>query len=407
VKIGVISQWYAPEPAFIPSNLAVSLAARGHEVRVLTGFPHYPAGSVYPGYRQRWRGREDRDGVALRRVPAFASHDESALRRAATYLSFAATSALAAPRFLAGVDVVYVYLTPATAYAAAGLLRLLRRTPTVVHVQDLWPESVTQASFAPRGLAGRLVHRGLTAAMRHVYGSAAGIAVIAPSMRDIVVARGADPHRVRVVLNWTDEALFHPVATSPEARRAIGHRNRCTIMYAGSMGPFQNVEDSVRAAAAVSDVDLVLIGSGTQESAAQDLAATLGAGNVRFLGRREPHEMAALYGAADYQLVTLKDLPIFRGTIPSKLQAALAAGSPVVVSVPGDCADIVRRDRIGLACPPEDWRALAAQFRAAATIPAADRDAMARRARDAYQARMSKRAGVDQLEDLLFEAGNG
>lgn len=406
MKIGIISQWYAPEPAFIPSNLASALASRGHEVRVVTGFPNYPSGVVYPGYRQRWSSCASADGVSVRRVPVFPSHDLSAVRRAATYLSFAATSALAAVRFLAGVDVVYVYLTPATAYAAAGLLRLLRRTPTVVHVQDLWPESVTQSALAPRGTAGRIIHRGLSAAMSYVYGSAAGIAVIAPSMRDLVVARGADPHRVRVVLNWADESLFHPVDATAESREAIGRRDRCTIMYAGSMGPFQNVEDSVRAAAAVSDVDLVLIGSGTQEAAAQELAATLGAHNVRFLGRREPQQMAALYGAADYQLVTLKDLPIFRGTIPSKLQAALAAGSPVVVSVPGDCADLVRRDRIGLACPPEDWRALATQFRAAAAMPDADRVAMARRARVAYQARMSQRAGVDQLEDLLFEAGH-
>ena len=131
---------------------------------------------------------------------------------------------------------------------------------------------------------------------------------------------------------------------------------------------------------------------------------SLGATNIRFLGRRPVSEMAALYGAADYQLVTLRDLPIFRGTIPSKLQAALSCGSPVVVSVPGDCAALVENNGVGFACPPDDWRLLAERFRQAAKLPAAERAEMGRRAREVYQAQMSRQAGIDQLEDLLTRA---
>jgi colanic acid biosynthesis glycosyl transferase WcaI len=407
VRIGVVSQWYPPEPAYLPSNVAEELAARGHEVRVLTGFPNYPDGRLYPGYRQRWGHRSVAGGVTTRRVPVYPSHDASGVRRAANYLSFAATSAVAAVRFLAEVDVLYVYLTPATVFAAPALLHALRRIPSVIHVQDVWPESVTCSSMAPRGLAGRLTGRALHTAMRWMYRCAASIAVIAPSMRELVIERGASAAKVRVVLNWADEDLFHPVGPTDAARGQIGHRDRCTIMYAGAMGPFQNIADSVRAAAAVEhtgQVDLVLVGSGVEEAPARALSNELGATNVRFLGRRPASEMAALYGAADYQLVTLRDLPIFRGTIPSKLPAALSCGSPVVVSVPGDCADLVERGGLGLACPPDDWRALADRFLAAAAVSRVDRAEMARRAGESYRAEMSKRAGVDRLADMLAEA---
>jgi glycosyltransferase involved in cell wall biosynthesis len=243
--------------------------------------------------------------------------------------------------------------------------------------------------------------------MRRMYREAASIAVIAPSMRDLIVARGADPAKVRVVLNWTDESLFRPVGVSESARREIGHRGRCTVMYAGNIGPFQDIAGAVRAAAAVEPsgrVDLVLVGSGLEEGATRALAAQLGAENIRFLGRRDPSAMAALYGAADYQLISLRDLPIFRGAIPSKLQAALSCGSPVVVSAPGDSAQIVERNRVGLACPPEDWPALADSFLRAAALPADDRAEMGRRARQSYLAQMSRRAGVDELEDMLASA---
>ena len=82
MKIGIVSQWYPPEPTYIPGDLARALAARGHRVRVLTGFPNYPTGTLYPGYRQRWNDTSVVDGVTVRRVPLYPSHDHSGTRRA-------------------------------------------------------------------------------------------------------------------------------------------------------------------------------------------------------------------------------------------------------------------------------------------------------------------------------------
>jgi colanic acid biosynthesis glycosyl transferase WcaI len=404
VKVGVISQWYPPEPVCIPENLSRELVARGHRVRVLTGFPNYPSGELYPGYRQGWNTSSMIDGVTVRRVPEYCSHDDNPLRRMGNYLSYAASSSLAAAGYLRGADVLYVYLTPATVFAAPALLRALRGVPVVVHMQDVWPEAVTCSSLAPGGLAGRLVGGALHTAMRVLYRMATSIVVIAPAMRDLVVARGADPARVHTVLNWADEALFRPAEATPSDRARIGRRDRCTIMYAGTMGPFQNLEDSIRAAAAVPDVDLVFVGSGIAESAARDLTTELGAGNVRFVGRRPMSEMAALYAAADYQLITLRDLPVFRGVIPSKLPAALSCGSPVVVSAPGDGAALVEAHRAGLASPPGDWRSLADRFGRAAAVSAPERAAMGGRALDCYRTTMSQQAGIGQLETILREA---
>jgi glycosyltransferase involved in cell wall biosynthesis len=405
VRIGIVSYFYPPEPAFIPGSLAEELAARGHEVRVLTGFPIYPGGQVYPGWRQRWNDQTTSDGLTVRRVPRYPSHDASAVRRIASYLSFATSSTLAAVRYLAGVDALYVYHPPATSFAAAALLRPLCRIPVVLHVQDIWPESVTASGMTPGGAAGRLLHKGLAATMRHMYRAATGIAVIAPSMGATVVARGADAAKVRVVLNWTDERIFRPARASRAARLAIGHRGRCTVMHAGNIGPFQRIDTAIRAAAAVrGQLDLVLVGSGTEEQHVRRLATDLHATNVRFVGRRSPDEMADLYGAADYQLVMLRDLPALRGTVPSKLPAALSCGSPVLVSAAGDAAQLVDVAGAGLSCPPEDWRALADRFALAAMIPPGARAAMARRARESYLQRMSMRAGVDQLEEMLREA---
>lgn len=407
MRVAVVSQWYPPEPAFVPGELAGELAARGHHVRVLTTFPSYPTGRTYPGYRQRWKVRETTGRLTVRRVPAYPSHSDSALGRVVSYASFAVTSGAAALGYLRDVDAVYVYHPPVTAFAAA-LLPHLRGVPVLLHVQDMWPESVTASSIGPTGRAGRLVDRALAAAMRRAYRAATGIVALAPGMAELVIARGADPAAVRVVPNWTDERLFRPVEATEAARAAIGHRGRCTVMFAGNLGPFQRVATAVRAAATLADrLDLVFVGSGTEEAAARRLAADLGAGNVRFLGRRPPEQMADLYAAADFQLLTLRDLPALRGTVPSKLPAALACGVPVIVSAGGDVADLVASTGVGLQCPAEDWRALAGRLADAAAMPPQRRLALGRRARAVYEESMSLRAGVDQIEEMLVKMSLG
>ncbi|WP_432953643.1 glycosyltransferase family 4 protein [Micromonospora haikouensis] len=399
MRIGILSYHFPPEPAFVPGSLAEQLAARGHEVRVLTGFPDYPGGQVYPGWRQRWRYETRSERLTVRRVPRWSAGDASVRARVAGWLSFAASAGTIGRGHLAGVDVLYVHQLPAATFAAAGLLRLLGAVPTVLHVQDVHPELEAQGA-TPTPWAARVA-----TATRWLYRSADLVAVAAPGMRDLVVAGGADPGRVRLVLNWTDERLFHPAEPTREARRLVRGDGRCVVMHAGTIGARHGLETAVRAAAPLrGTMDLALVGSGPGEERVRRLAAELGTDNVRFVARRSPLEMADLYAAADYQLVMLRDLPELRGTIPGKLQAAFGCAAPVVASAGGDTVEIVERARAGLSCPPEDWATLADRFWLAATIPSAARLEMGRRGREAYLRDMSLRGGVDDVERLLHEA---
>ncbi|MEU4379942.1 glycosyltransferase family 4 protein [Micromonospora echinofusca] len=402
MRVGILSYHFPPEPAFIPGSLAEELAVRGHEVKVLTGFPDYPGGHVYPGWRQRWRHETRSERLTVRRVPRYSAGDGSVRTRMAGHLSFAGSATLTGRSFLADVDALYVHLPPANAFAAAALLRVLGRMPTVVHVQDVWAED------EPLGAEnGRWAAR-IAAAMTRAYRAADRVAVAAPSLRGRVVAAGADPARVRVVLNWTDERIFQPARPSRAARRLVRRDERCVVMHAGTIGARQGLETAVRAAAALDHtVDLVLVGSGADERRVRGLAAELRAENVRFVERRSPPDMPDLYAAADYQLVMLRDLPELRSTLPAKLQAAFSCAAPVVASAGGDTAEMVERARAGLSCPPEDWASLADRFWLAATIPPPARTDMGRRGREAYLREMSMSAGVDRIERLLYEAAAG
>ncbi|SCL27326.1 glycosyltransferase family 4 protein [Micromonospora inyonensis] len=398
MRIGLLTYHFPPEPALLPGTLAEELAARGHEVRVLTGFPHHPGGRVHAGWRQRWWYETHSERLTVRRVPRYAP-DTSPRARLAGQLTFATAAAVAGRRFLAGIDVLHVCQQPAVTLAAAALRRALPGVPVLLHVQDV----------RPRGeLPGEPGGEGTAAVLRRLLRGADAVAVSAPSMRDIVAVAGADPARMRLVLPWADERIFRPVRPSPAARRLVGGTGRCVVMHADAIGERQRLETAVRAAAAVPDrMDLVLVGSGADEPRIRGLVADWGVRNVRFVDGASTVTMADLYAAADYQLVALRDLPELRGVVPATLPAAFSCAVPVIAAAAGDTATMVERARAGLSCPPEDPTALADRFWLAAAIGVEARTGMGQRGREAYQRHMSLRAGVDRIEQLLYDVAAG
>ena len=403
----MITQWYEPETgsAAHPTAIARALAARGHEVKVLTGFPSYPLGRVYDGYRLSPRMHETRDGISVLRVPDSPSHDRSAWRRALSLTSFA-TSATAQVGWLRDTDVCLTYLTPATVGLAAMTLRRLWGVPYALYVQDLWPETVTASGFIGSAGTAARVERLLTRWLSRLYDGADGIAAISPTMAETLAARGARVTPVSIP-NWVDEQIFVPV---PRAGRPHLDERRW-LMYAGGIGEVQALDTALRALALLEDrpdLGLALAGTGVAVPDLQRLAAELRLDDrVRFLGGFPMAEMPALIAEADAQLVSLKDLPLFRGTIPSKLQASMACGAPIVCSVAGDAADVVRRAGCGFTATPGDPESLAAAFRGVADATPADLAAMGSRARSTYVAELGEASGATALEELLEKTASG
>lgn len=405
MRIVIVSQYYAPEPVAIPTTLAEELVRRGHEVLVVTGFPNYPTGELYPGYRLRWRHRESLNGVQILRVPLVPDHSSRAVRRAANYASFAAASATAA-RAVRGADAVYVYATQMTAALGPSIWRALRGTPYVLHVQDLWPESITGSSLVGKGRSARIIDAVLTPWLRFVYARAAAVIAIAPAMAANLAERGVRPSRLLTSLNWADETSADPGAgESIDIRGSDPHATH--VVYAGNLGDLQGLDTAIRAAAALDSTErlrLHLFGSGVAEADLRALAGSLNAANVEFHGRVSRAALSRVAPQSDFQLITLRDLPIMRGTIPSKLQASLRDGVPVITSAAGDVQHLVRKDDLGIAVDPEDVPALTAAFRQAIMMAPSERAARGDRARRVYETTMSMEHGVDLIEASLRSA---
>lgn len=402
LKVTFVSQWFPPEPASIPEGIAAALHSRGLTVTTLTGIPNYPSGVVADGYNAFRTYNGNSSVGAVRRTPLFPSHDRSAVGRIVNYLSWALSSLVLGGRSFQGADAVVVYSSPVTAGLAAHLRR--RRIPMILVVQDVWPDSVFASGFLGHAVMRKWIEPIVRWLSDRHYRAADRIAVIAPGMKELLVARGVDPGRVELVYNWVDDATFAPRASSGALRRSLDiDAGDFVLMYAGNHGAAQKLETAVLAAREVGDrAHLVCVGDGVEKARLQALAGD--AANVHFVDAVPAGQIAALMSEADAQLVPLADHPLFYVTMPSKVQAVLAAGSVVLAAAPGDAARVVEASGAGISCSPASVSDLAKSWMRLMALSEGERKMMAANGRAYYEAEMSERVGGERLAALVRAA---
>jgi len=402
MRILFITQWFQPERHFKGLPFARELAKRGHQVYVLTGFPNYPEGRIYPGYRLRLYAREEMEGIPVYRVALYPSHDRSTFRRILNYVSFAFSSAILGPFIIPRVDVAYVFHVPATIGLPAIVFKLFRRVPFVFDVNDLWPEGLALTGMFDSRIGNLLVGWWC----KVVYRIANRVTVVSPGFRRALLGKGVPARKLKMIYNWCEEAsLSARSAREDPVVRELASEPRFNILYAGNMGQVQALAAVLDAAALLQEsaprVRFIFIGGGTEEESLRQKAETMRLPNVVFLPRRPMSDMPPLFDLADALLVHLKSDPLLDVTIPGKTQAYLRVGKPIIIGVSGDAADLVRQSGAGIVCEPENHTNIAEAVRTISALSPDELTEMGRKGKAFYAEELSMKSGADKFENIF------
>ncbi|MHB1200377.1 MAG: glycosyltransferase family 4 protein [Polaromonas sp.] len=357
MRVLVLTQYYWPE-SFRINEVVQSLQRIGCHVTVLTGQPNYPKGEVFGGYRAAGFGVQQHEaGYSIYRVPLVPRGRGGALGLVANYLSFVLSASLLGPWLLRkqGFDVVFVYApSPIIQTIPAVWLAFIKGAKLVTWVQDLWPQSLEATGF----VRNRRVLAWVAMLVRWIYRRCDLLLVQSQAFISPVQAMaGKTP------------VTYHPnpgelafSQTQPSGPPALVLEPGFNVVFAGNLGTVQALATLLDAAAFLqshADVRVVLVGSGSRSEWLRQEVARRQLGNVQLPGRFAPEAMPGILAQASALLVSLVHSPIMSQTVPSKVQAYLAAGKPIIASLDGEGARVVDESGAGLACPAEDAAALA------------------------------------------------
>jgi len=372
LKILFLTENFPPEVNAIASRVyerAVHWVRSGHEVTVITSFPNFPQGRIYPGYRQRLIQRETIEGINVVRVPTFVARNEGIFLRTFDFVTFMVSACCAAP-FVPRHDVV-VATSPQFFCAIAGwIISVFKRRPFIFELGDLWPASIVAVGALKAGPILRMIER----LELFLYRRSAAVVALTSAFKDNLVSRGIDARKIAVVINGVDLERFAPRARDEQTAARAGVHNHFVVGYVGTHGMAHDLANAVRAAALLRDslpeFRLLFVGDGATKPALQRLATELHASNVIFVEPQPKHEMPCWWSICDVALIHLKDDPVFAEVIPSKIFESMAMGMPLLFCGPrGEASRIIEDTGAGVCVAPAQPALLANAIEALSRDP--------------------------------------
>ncbi|MFL6586744.1 MAG: glycosyltransferase WbuB [Luteimonas sp.] len=359
-RILVVGINYAPEnigTGKYSSEMCEWLAARGHQVRVITAPPYYPAWKIWKGFSAYAWKREQRNGVELIRCPLWVPSKPSGLTRLLHLASFGTSSLPALLASVAWKPDLVLNIAPTLASApGAWLTAKLARAKCWLHIQDFELDAALEMGIVNAGPAKRFA----AACERWLLGAFDRVSTISEKMQTRLGEKGVLEARQVAFPNWANIASITPLRTPSRYRSQLGVPEGAVVaLYSGNMGLKQGLDVLGDAARALSDQDcakrvsihFVFGGEGPARELLEQ--SCHGLGNVHFLGLQPVERLNDWLGLADIHLLPQR-ADVADLVMPSKLTGMLASGRPVLATAYPETGVANALVESGVVTPPGD-----------------------------------------------------
>jgi colanic acid biosynthesis glycosyl transferase WcaI len=363
MRIQVFGINYAPDLIGVSkynAELCESLAARGHEVRVVTAPPYYPDWKIPSEYRSLWYTHERLNDVDITRAPIYVPSRPSGAKRLIHHTSFLLSAA--APLLSSAArwrpDVVFAVAPSLLSAPLAALAAKMTGAASWLHIQDLEVDVAFELGLLKNDTTRKLM-LGLE---RTILRSFDRVSTISPQMVRRLKQKGLSPDRLVEFRNWVDTSTIVPGSSQTALRSSLGLKPTDIVaLYSGAMSNKQGLELVIEAAAATRtshpSLQFVLCGAGPLKATLTRTAN--GLSNVHFMDLQPMERLSELLSTADIHLLPQK-AQVSDLLLPSKLAGMLASGRPIIAMAGLGTGIALEMGGTGLVVPPGDARALGA-----------------------------------------------
>lgn len=402
MNILLITQWFDPEPNNMKAlSFAKRLRDKGNNVQVLTGFPNYPIGKIYEGYKLRRYQKEVIDDIVVHRVYLYPSHDGNKWKRMLNYFSFGISASVIGKRKIKGdIDVVYVYHPPITSTIAAFSIAKKKKAKVVLDINDLWPDSISATGMISNPKWLKKIDKWCD----KTYRKADAINVLSKGIKNILVNKGVPDDKISVIPVWCNEDLL---SNKKDEEFYLEHKcaERFTVIYAGAIGVAQGLDIVLDGAKdlqeSIPDLQVLLVGTGTCADSLKQRIKDENISNVKLLPAVSPEKVVAILNCADVLLVNLKKDELFSVTIPSKIPLYMATKKMIIAGLDGDGEKIIKDANCGIIFEPGSIDSFKETLTKVYNTTKEERDIFAERGYDFYKNNLSFESGVSAFNDLF------
>lgn len=399
MKIILLTQWFDPEPTLKGLIFAKELLKQGFEVEVITGFPNYPGGKLYQGFKIKIIQKEIIDGVKITRLPLYPSHNLNKFSRALNYVSFFFSSTFYGLFFTKRPNLIYAYHPPLTTGLSSIIIKLFRKIPLVLDIQDIWPDTLYSTKIIKKGLAYKLINNTCNFVYRH----SDFIVVLSSGFKSLLSTRGVSKKKIKIIYNWCNKKFIQN--SSYKENFNFSKIEGFKIVYAGNIGKAQGLNILLKTANLVQKnklkVKFIIIGQGIELSKLKNNVKKMNLDNVLFFPRVSSEKVSSMLYLADALFIHLIKDPLFEVTIPGKTQHYMSIGKPILMGVSGESKNIIDRSRCGVSFEPENEFALLNAIKKILSMNKDELNLMGKNGQRFYDDHFSFEKGVNAFSKLF------
>ena len=337
-------------------EMAKFLRSQGHELVIVASDMNYQTGQRTVNTAGLYV-EQNIDGIRVLRAYSYPSLHVSFFWRVISFISFMFSSVWTALR-VKDADLIMGTTPPIFQAVSAWIVALIRRKPFLLEVRDLWPEFGVSMGVLKNPIVIALA-RWLE---NFLYARATHILVNSPAYHSYMLGKGIPDKKVTFIPYGTDIDMFHPRVDGSAIRKKLQLEDKFVVLYAGAMGPANDIYTILRAADRLRDeskIRFVFFGAGKDLDRIQQDARHKKLENVIFAGVAPKKEMPAVVASADVCLAILQNIPMFRTTYPNKVFDYMSARRATVLVIDGVIREVIESSKGGVFVTPGDDALLA------------------------------------------------
>jgi glycosyltransferase involved in cell wall biosynthesis len=319
--------------------------------------PNYPDGVVPEEYRGKFFAVEEMDGVKVYRSYVLPAPNHYPGRRMIGFIVFLLTSLINSFRIGNKFDLIIASTPPVTTPVIGWLLSRMKKSRFVIEIRDLQPESSEEFGNLKQSFLTRILKR----FMHWLYRRADYIVPVTDGITDYLQRIGLARERLVTVKSGVSNEFL--AADSNGVRKKFGWEGKFLVMYTGTIGWAHSLETVVEAARHLvdqPDIEFVFAGDGQKRGALEAMVRDYGLKNVRFIGLQPLESIPYFLQASDVLVHSMKEVPLTKVALPSKLFEYMASGKPIIYgSSGGEAIEELEKAGGALSFPAEDPEKLA------------------------------------------------
>lgn len=396
-KLFYIAQYFTPEPYLKDIDFIKELKDKGWDPVVITGFPNYPKGKIYPGYKNRLFSEETLEGVKIIRVFTYADHSLSSFKRTLNYFIFAFFAAIAVIKYGKRESFYYTLQSSPFVVLCAWSVKLFKpKSKILLDIQDIFPENIRVSGF----IKSRWIIDIIDYILNRFYYSAFDLFVtVSESFRTMLSNKKISSDRILTLYNWS----MVEKKSNKSSRKYRFDTQGFNIVYAGNIGVHQGLSKLVDGMNAItaknSDIYFHFFGDGTDFEALKNKSAENK--NIVLHGRVASSEISDFLEAADALFLHLIKDPIYECIIPSKLQAYIEVGKPILAGIEGEARLFVTDQDLGEVFQSENNTEFQSAALKLAAISVDKVREIRERSINLYSQKFSRSAGAEKVHQFI------